>query len=238
MPWKIARKDFKIIRRRRSILSYTIGLPLALSVFFSIIDEEFVAGANASDASLGLASLTFVFVILAAVLPTAFASYSIVGEKMEKSLEPLLATPTTDGELLLGKGLAAFVPAILSIWAGAFIFMAATDYFTYNVFSGFYFPGLTPGVMLFLLTPLAAMLGVEVAVILSARVGDVRGANQFAGLMYFPFLILFIAGVNGTIAFSVVNLLAISGIVLIADLAFFFLAKATFNREEILTKWK
>ena len=157
---------------------------------------------------------------------------------MEKSLEPLLATPTTDGELLLGKGLAAFVPAVLAIWTGALVFMGATDYFTYNVFSGFYFPSLVPAIMLFLLAPLASMLGVEVAVILSARVGDVRGANQFAGLMYIPFLFLFIAGVDGAFPFTVANLLIISGVVLVADVGFFFLTRATFNREEILTRWK
>jgi ABC-type Na+ efflux pump permease subunit len=238
MPWKVAKKDFKIVRRKKSILFYTIGLPLFLAIFFSIMDDVYVANANASDASLGLASLTFVFVILAAVLPTAFASYSIVGEKMEKSLEPLLSTPTTDDELLLGKGLAAFVPAVFAIWAGGLVFMVATDYFTYNVFSGLYFPSLVPGIMLFLLAPLAATLGVEVAVILSARVGDVRGANQFAGLMYIPFLFLFIAGVDGAFPFSVANLLTISGVVLITDLVLLFLTRATFNREEILTRWK
>jgi len=237
-PWKVAKKDFKIVRRKKSILFYTIGLPLVLAIVFSILVADYVVNASVSDASLGLASLTFIFVILAAVLPTAFASYSIVGEKMEKSLEPLLSTPTTDGELLLGKGLAAFVPAVLAIWAGSLTFMAATDYFTYDLFSGFYFPSWTPGIMLFLLAPLAAMMGVEVAVILSARVSDVRGANQFAGLMYFPFLILFIAGVNGSIPFSVTNLLTISGIVLIVDLVLLFVTRATFSREEILTRWK
>jgi ABC-type Na+ efflux pump permease subunit len=238
MPWKVAQKDFKMVRRKKSLLIYTIGLPLAVAIVFSIIDALDLTTVDVASATLGLAALTFIFVILAAVLPTAFASYSIVGEKMEKSLEPLLATPTTDGELLLGKGLAAFVPAVLAIWTGALVFMGATDYFTYNVFSGFYFPSLVPAIMLFLLAPLASMLGVEVAVILSARVGDVRGANQFAGLMYIPFLFLFIAGVDGAFPFTVANLLIISGVVLVADVGFFFLTRATFNREEILTRWK
>jgi hypothetical protein len=58
------------------------------------------------------------------MLPVAIASYSLVGEKIERSLEPLLATPATDGEILLGKGIAAFVPPVAAIWAGAVVFMA------------------------------------------------------------------------------------------------------------------
>ena len=43
-----------------------------------------------------LDSFSFFFVIIATIIPTAISSYSIVGEKVEKSLEPLLATPATD----------------------------------------------------------------------------------------------------------------------------------------------
>jgi len=238
MPWKVAKKDFKVMKRKKSLIAYTVMLPFLLAFVFALVVQNDVVNASISDASLGLAALTFVFVILAAVLPTAVAAYSIVGEKMEKSLEPLLATPTSDGELLLGKTIAAFVPAILSIWGGALIFMATTDYLTFNVFSGYYFPSWVPGIMLFLLSPLAAMLGVQVAVILSSRVSDVRGANQFAGLMYLPFLALFILGVQGTFAFSIANLLVVSGIVMFLDITLFVVSKAIFKREDILTKWK
>ena len=54
-----------------------------------------------------------------------------MGEKVEKSLEPLLATPTTDGEILLGKSIAAFIPPVVATWAGAAIYMALIDNLTY-----------------------------------------------------------------------------------------------------------
>src|SRR5689334_12232902 len=112
--------DFlKVIRRKKSIIFYIVGLPLLLSVAFSFLVKNDVAGGNISNGSLGLESLTYIFVIFAAVLPTSIAAYSIVGEKVEKSLEPLLATPTTDSEILLGKGIGAFLPPILTTWAGA-----------------------------------------------------------------------------------------------------------------------
>lgn len=240
MPWKVARKDLLVIRRKRSIMGYTVGVPIALAVVFSLVVQNDIetAGASAPEAGLGLASITWIFVILAAVLPTSTAAYSIVGEKTEKSLEPLLATPTTDGDLLLGKAIAAFLPGILSIWAGAMILMATTDYLTFGIFGGLYFPSPVPVVMLFLVAPVAAALGVEVSVILSARVSDVRGANQFAGLMYFPFMVIFVAGVSGVFSFDVVALLIVFGILVLVTVGLFFLSVRTFSREEILTKWK
>ena len=186
VAWRIAKKDFKVIRRKKSIVFYTIGLPILMAVAFSLFVRNDVVNAGIASASLGLASLTFLFVILAAVLPTSIAAYSIVGEKVEKSLEPLLATPTTDCEILLGKTIAAFVPAILAVWAGASVFMAVTDYLTHNLLSYYYFPSWIPGIMLLLLAPLVATLGIEVAVLMSSRVNDVRGANQLGGLMWIP----------------------------------------------------
>ena len=38
--------------------------------------------------------------IYTGALPANLASYSMVGEKVERSLEPLLATPASDGEIL------------------------------------------------------------------------------------------------------------------------------------------
>jgi ABC-2 type transport system permease protein len=234
---KIARKELKVIRRKKSIIAYIIILPILLSIGFSILVQSTVA--SSSEYSLGLESLTYFFVVLAAILPASIAAYSIIGEKVEKSLEPLLATPTTDTEILLGKGIAAFVPPILATWTGASIFMAASDYIlVHSGFSYYYFPNWTAGVMLLLLAPLAAIFSIELTVIVSSRVDDIRSANQIGVLMFIPFMAVFLAGAEGIFAFSVVNLLTFSGIVLIADAVLFFLSTSTFRREEILTKWK
>lgn len=236
----IAAKELKVMSRKKSIIYYTVGFPLLLSVgFLLVIKSQIVPSSGIpSDYALGMDSLTYFFVVLAAIVPSSIAAYSIVGEKIEKSLEPLLATPATDGEILLGKSIASFVPPILSIWAAASIFMVITDYLTQGMLSFYHFPNWTSGVTLLLLAPLAAIMSIELAVIVSSRVNDVRGANQIGGLMFIPFMAVFLAGVEGIFAFSVHNLLIFSLIVLIVDLALFFLSASTFKREEILTKWK
>ena len=116
-----------------------MGLPLLISIVFSIVVKNQIASGIPTTISLGAESIIYIFVVLATVLPSTIAAYSIVGEKVEKTLEPLLATPTTDGEILLGKSIASFIPPILSTWVGASIFMAATDYILYNGGLGYYY---------------------------------------------------------------------------------------------------
>jgi ABC-type Na+ efflux pump permease subunit len=232
----IAAKELKVIRRKKSIIYSIIFLPFLLAVAFSLVVRSSIA--PSSNYALGFDSVTYFYVVLSAILPASIAAYSIVGEKVEKSLEPLLATPTTDGEILLGKSIAAFIPPVLAMWAGASIFMVAADYLSHDLLSFYYFPNWTAGVMLLLLAPLAAIMSIELAVIVSSRVSDVRGANQIGSLLFIPFMGIFLAGAEGIFPFTAYNLLIFSGIVLIGDLVLFFVSASTFNREEILTKWK
>ncbi len=234
--WSVASKDIETYKRKKSIIYSTLILPILVSALFSLTVKNQIA--SSPEYQLGLQSLTYFFVVLSAILPSAIAAYSMVGEKVEKSLEPLLATPMTDGEILLGKSIAAFLLPILAVWAGATIFMAATDYLMFTSLGYPYFPNLNAGVMLLLLAPLAAMFSIELVVIISSRVSDVRSANQLGTLLLIPFALVFVAGVTGVITFDISNLLLFSLILAFVDVALFFLSKSTFNREEILTKWK
>ncbi len=240
MSWKIAKKELLVISRKKSIIGYVIVIPLLGAIGFSFVVKNQVITPNgiSSQFQLGLNSLTFIFVVLAAILPASIAAYSIVGEKIEKSLEPLLATPATDGEILLGKIISAFIPPIITIWVGASIFMIATDSLTHGLLSYYYFPNWVAAIMLLVLAPLASLFSIELSVIVSSRVTDVRGATQIGTLMVIPFLGAFIAGTEAIFAFNVANLLLFSAIILVIDLGLFFVSRSTFNREEILTKWK
>ncbi len=60
------------------------------------------------------------FMIIPLAIPVTISAYSIVGEKTTRSLEPLLATPITTAELLIGKSLASLIPAVVATY-GAFL---------------------------------------------------------------------------------------------------------------------
>lgn len=239
--WTIARKDLKIFRTRRTVLYSTVIFPIVLSVGLPLVIKNVVdkSGAVPTTVLTGLLdSFAFFFMILAAVLPTAIASYSIVGEKVQKSMEPLLATPVRDSEILLGKMISSILPPLLSIYTGLVVFMVLMDRFTSPVLGYDYFPNWIMGIVALLLVPAALLLSVEVSVILSSRLNDVRGVQQTGGLMVLPFAAIYVGSEVGIITIDTTNLLYIAGVIIVVDVVLFAVTRATFKREEILTRWR
>ena len=239
--WIIAARDFKIFRRQKNVWYSIIVFPVIISIIFPVVLEyagRKAGGLPAAQLPALLNSFSFFLVIGAAFVPLGIASYSIVGEKVEKSLEPLLATPLTDGEILLGKNISAIVPTLVAMYAGASVFMVGIDEVTFHKLGYYYFPNWTIATLLLVLVPVAIILSVEFSVIVSSRVNDVRSASSFGILMFFPFLAIYLASEIGIISLGINNILIISGILLALDVILFFVSTATFRREEILTKWK
>jgi ABC-2 type transport system permease protein len=238
--WTIASKDLRLFRRKKSIFYTVIILPLIISIVLPGIIGYLASKASTSTIVLVglLDSFSLLFVIIAAIIPAAISSYSIVGEKVEKSLEPLLATPATDDEILLGKSLASFIPAILAVFLGATIFMILTDAVTYGKLGYLYYPNWTMALVLLVVTPLSAVFSVEVNVLVSARVNDVRTATQLGSLTVLPLMAIYLLSEIRLISIDATSLSIISAILLVVDVVLFYLSRATFRREEILTKWK
>ena len=241
--WIIAAKDFKTFRKKKNIVYALMIVPLIIAILLPAV-LEFRGNKNAgsilpAELVVLLPAFLFFYVILAAYLPTPIASYTIVGEKMEKSLEPLLATPTTDSEILLGKGISAFLPPLGAVWGGSVVFMVLMDLVTHSKLGYYYFPDVNTAVVLLLLAPFAALLSVQVNVIVSSRVNDVRSGQQLGVVTVLPFAGVYVSGELGIVNLGTTsNLLIIAGAVLVIDVLLFFVARATFRREEILTKWK
>ena len=240
--WLVASRDFKIFKRQKNIWYSIIVFPILISVLFPAI-LEFAGQRNAgllTTANLPnlLNSFSFFIVIGAAYIPLGIASYSIVGEKIEKSLEPLLATPLTDGEILLGKAIAALLPTLAAMYAGATVFMVGVDAVTFGKLGYNYFPNWTFGVLLLVLVPVAVVMSVLYSVIVSSRVNDVRSANGFGIFIFLPLLAIYLASEIRIISLDINGILIISGILSAIDIALYFVGKAAFQREEILTKWK
>ena len=177
------------------------------------------------------------FMIGAAIIPTAIASYSLVGEKVQKSLEPLLATPLTDGEILLGKTISALAVPLASIYAGAAIFMTLMDLVTQDTLGYLYYPNWHIGSIL-LVAPVICLVSVELNIIISSKLNDARTAQQLGMVTALPFFGLYIASEIGIFKFTDTNLLILAGVILLIGISLYFVSRATFQREEILTKWK
>ena len=237
----VASKDFATFTKKRNIIYSIIVLPFAVSILFPLVVRYVEQKGAQSVASLTylLPSFSFFFLILAGIIPTTLASYSIVGEKTEKSLEPLLATPTTDSEILLGKGIASVLPPLATILAASGIFMALIDAVTSDKLGYYYFPNWSSAVVLFLMVPLATVMSVEWSVLVSSRVSDLRVAQQVGTLIVLPFAGLYVGGELNLIQLGDTStLLELSAVIALMDVAFLYVARSAFNRDEILTKWK
>jgi len=178
------------------------------------------------------------FMMMPLIIPISIAAYSIVGEKTTRSLEPLLATPVSTGELLLGKALAATIPAVLATWAGFTIFVLLAPFF--GASTAVLRQLLSPIwlVAVFVIGPLIAILAVNVAVLISSRVTDPRVAEQVSAVIIVPLLGVLFGQIAGVIVLDLRFMLVGVVVVALIDVGVAMLAARLFQRESILTKWK
>lgn len=244
--WIVTMKDLSVFRKKKYILYSLVALPFIMGLAVPLISLYSLQSQAARLSSVQLlenANLlvnvsSAYFVVIAAILPTIIASYSFLGEKLEKSIEPLLATPITDGELLFGKSIAAFIPCMGATYIGTAIFVAITDFWSSANLGTYLLPNAYWAIVMFAVTPLACILSVEANVIISSRVNDIRAAQQIGGIIILPLILLMILASTNTSIPNILLALITSGVLALADVALFFVSKATFQREEILTKWK
>ena len=179
----------------------------------------------------------FIFLIAPIVGAVTLGAYSVVGEKQQRTLEPLLSTPVSTAELLVAKALAAFLPA-LAIEAGGLCLYAAM---VATIGS--------PGVLDVLLTtrtlllvgalgPCAALAALQATIAVSARVNDPRSAQQIAVLLVAPLMVMFIGQVAGAFVVTTLMLTGVTAAVGAAWVLLVLLSVAAFDRETILTRWK
>ncbi|MFQ6106144.1 MAG: ABC transporter permease subunit [Thermoplasmata archaeon] len=185
-----------------------------------------------------LNSMIIFFMMIPAIIPTVIASYSFVGEKTNKSLEPLLATPTTDGELLLGKSLSIFIPTMLATLVSFAVFTIIIDVGTFPVLGFYPVPTPTWIFAVFVLGPLFSVMSIAMNVYVSSKVSDVRASQQLGSLVIMPLVLLMILAITGIISLNIGYLLIFTFFIILIDIGIVYLSIRTFKREEILVRWK
>jgi ABC-2 type transport system permease protein len=202
----------------------------------SIVSEE---TSERKEITLSMLNfLLFFYMIIPAVIPTFIASYSFVGEKNNRSLEPLLATPTTDLELLLGKTLSIFMVTMAATWISYGISTVLVDILAFPLLGYYPLPNALWIIGFLLLAPLFCILSISLNVMISARVTDVRASQQIGGLVVLPVLVFVFLTFAGPAFSSAWMMIAYSVIFFFVDVAVVFLSTRVFRREEILTRWK
>jgi ABC-2 type transport system permease protein len=186
---------------------------------------------------LVLRQMLLLLLVIPEMATMAIATYSVIGEKRARSLEPLLATPITTAELLAAKSLVALIPGIAITWAvfglAAIVLAAALPAAVLNtVFDA--------GTLLlvFVIAPLVALLGLSLGVIASARTSDARTAQQIGVVVILPLIALLVLQLEGLLLLTPALILAGAAVLLSVDLLVLALGVRIFRRETILTRWK
>jgi ABC-2 type transport system permease protein len=178
------------------------------------------------------------FMIIPLAIPVTISAYSIVGEKTTHSLEPLLATPITTAELLIGKSLAALIPAVVATY-GAFLIYAIGAFFMIQ--NKATFAAIMDArwlIAVFIVGPIMAFLAIMVSVIVSSRMNDPRVAEQLSMVVIVPVLAIFFGQMSGLFIINRQLILLIAAILVGLDIIVAYLTVRLFQREVILTRWK
>jgi uncharacterized membrane protein SpoIIM required for sporulation/ABC-type transport system involved in multi-copper enzyme maturation permease subunit len=109
---------------------------------------------------------------------------SFAGETERRSIEPLLSSPLTDGQLYLGKLLACMFTPLLASYLGMVVYLIGI----YRTTS--WRPEPMFLVLIILLTAVQALVMVSGAVVISSQTTSVRAANLLASFIIIPVALL------------------------------------------------
>lgn len=227
------RKELREYRHHRSIILTALGLPavfMLLPVLYLLSLEPDV---TRDDLDMAMGQAMFTFFLAPVIVPAAMAAYSVIGEKEQGTLEPILTLPLTDHQFIHAKMIAIAGPAAL---------IAAGVYVGFAILGALAFAGpvreeaLGPiwGAGILIMTLPLALYSTLVGMIISARAKDLRVAEQLAGLIILPTLVPISLVTFQVIPLSPFTWLGFAGVVLTVDALLLALTYRTFQRERVL----
>jgi ABC-2 type transport system permease protein len=178
-----------------------------------------------------------VFLIIPIMVSSVIASDSFAGEKERKTIEALLATSLSDAEMLLGKILVSFVPAVAVTAVAFVIYSAVVDSVTLGLFNGrLLLPNTIWLSLIFGLAPAVAFADIGLTVVISARVKGVREAQQISALLLVPLFAAVLGQASGSMFFDPLLITALTVLLMAFDIIILVASIKAFGRDQILAR--
>ena len=174
------------------------------------------------------------FLMQPVMLTSVIAADSFAGERERKTLEYLLHTPTTEKEMLYGKMLAAWVPAVLLGIFGVIPYLLVADYTLAPIVDGLALPNATWLTLMFFVTPGAAALALGLSVIISARVESFQAAYQSGPVVLLPMIAMMVGQFTGGVFLSAKVLVMVGLFLWAFAIVAITAGHKTFNRQQLL----
>ena len=178
----IIRKELREYRRN---ISLVVGMAIVPALFCVQPLIQIFALPAAASGSLRHEHVLLYLLGIPAIVPAFVAAYSVVGERQQGTLEPILTTPIRRQDLLLGKAVAALLPSIAVAYAVFALFLACVELFAHPGVASALVRGPDLAAQV-LFTPLLAGWSIWVAVAISTRSSDIRSAQQLGALACLP----------------------------------------------------
>lgn len=205
-----------------------------------LLENPMFAGLQSMEAlqAVMATNMMVLFLMMPLMVPVTIASYSIVGEKASRSLEPLLAAPISTTRLLVSKSVAAALPGVVMTWLAYIVFLIVARLIPVSdrVFAVLVNPMWL--VAMFLLAPLLTIMAVSFGIIISSRVNDPRAAEQLCSLIVLPLMLFFVGATAGIVMLSSGTFLIAAAVIAAIDVMLVYMGTLLFQREKILTEWK
>jgi len=215
------------------------GLQTLLKTLPVHVKDE-IAGMAGRQAIIYIVSVYLfapIFLVIPIMASSIIASDSFAGEKERRTVEALLATPLSDGEMLLGKMLVSFVPAVVVTATAFLVYSAVIDHFTLQLFGGrLLFPNNTWLMMIFALAPTLAFAEIALTVLISARAKGVREAQQISALFLVPLIGMVVGQVSGAMLLDPWMVIVMASGLMAIDVVIFVASIKTFGRDHMLAR--
>jgi ABC-2 type transport system permease protein len=233
----IVGKELRDYRRNRFVVASMSVLPIVFVALPMIQLFKLNVSASSSQLDLHIGLSLLYLLAIPTFIPSALAAYSVVGEREQGTLEPILTTPIHRQEFLIGKALAAFIPTIVVAYAIFGIFLASAAIFAAPAIASAVFEGSHLLTQL-LFTPLLAGWSIWVGIAVSTRVRDVRAAQQLGVLASLPPLVIVALLSLGVIPPSLGLALGLAAALLVFDGLDWRAVAGMFDRERLITGQK
>jgi ABC-2 type transport system permease protein len=230
----VVAKELRDYRRNRFIASTMAITPILFMIAPIVTIFSLPADAPAQRLNAGIGVSVLYLTLIPALVPAVVSSYTVVGEREQGTLEPVLTTPLRREELLLGKALAAYLPTLAISYVMYGIFLTCAGLFAHpNVADDIFQAGRILAQVLF--TPLLAAWSIFAGIAISTRANDVRVAQQLSTLVSLPPM-----AVTALIGFGVLTptprlAVTLGAAMLLVDIAASRFVSRLFDRERLLT---
>jgi len=232
ITWREIRDNLRDWRIVVPILILTLVFPFLMDLTAHVA-RDFVVRYGGENAIIAERLNPFLLLIVG-FFPITFslviALETFVGEKERNSLEPLLATPVSDGELYLGKMLAALALPLSASYLGITTYLVGL-YLTMSWLPPFSLVG-----QILLLTTVEGLVMVSGAVIVSSQTTSVRAANLLASFIIIPMALMIQAQAIIMFWGRYQVIWWVIGGLAVVDLILVRMGMRIFNREEILSR--